>query len=278
MQEYEAVAQNAPVIVHLYKKGAVKFPTASDIALSERPGKQRSLLLINWKPSTSLTWRQIADGGADAAIATVASGLKAYDHRLFVTVWHEPENDVKGVGSGYTPADYVAMYRHVVLALRAAGVTNAVYVMNYMGFQNWAGMVDSLYPGDDVVDWIAYDPYGEAGATDYAQLLDRTTKAGWPGFYTWATTKAPGKPIMLAEWGFSLNSQPNAPAALDGGVEILRDHFPMLKAVVYWNNYFAGGFQVRLDQPSDLGRAYGAAYQRFANDPYFNSTSTAAAD
>jgi hypothetical protein len=34
---------------------------------------------------------------------------------------------------------------------------------------------------------------------------------------------------------------------------------------------------VRLDQPTDLGRAYGAAYRRFANDPYFNATSTAAA-
>ncbi len=48
--------------------------------------------------------------------------------------------------------------------------------------------------------------------------------------------------------------------------------FPQL-----FNPALNAGFEVRLDQASDLGRAYGAAYQRMANNPYFNLTSTAAA-
>jgi len=45
---------------------------------------------------------------------------------------------------------------------------------------------------------------------------------------------------------------------------------------VYWHD-FAGNFSVRIDQNTELGRAYGAAYRRLANNTYFNSTSTASA-
>jgi beta-mannanase len=195
--------------------------------------------------------------------------VKKYPHKIFMTIEHEPEPDVGGTGK--SAADYVAMYRYIVLKMRSLGVTNVVWVMNYMGYKSWTSVFDSIYPGDDVVDWIAYDPYGFKEHTDFGVFLD-TPKAGWTGFYTWATKKAPGKPIMLGEWGWDLARQPNAPAILDGAVPILQSRFPMLKALVYWNDD-AGGFSVRLDQPTTLGRSYGQAYTRFANQSYFNQTS-----
>jgi len=81
---------------------------------------------------------------------------------------------------------------------------------------------------------------------------------------------------MLGEWGFDLARQPAAPAILDGATTIIQNQFPMLKALIYWNDD-AGGFSVRLDQNTTLGKAYGAAYKRMANQSYFNQTSTAAA-
>ena len=270
--EYEAVAQNTPDILHFYKTGAQRFPTSTEISMAERPGLQRSILHYNWKPSGSLSWRQIADGGADAAIDTVAAGLKAYSHKVFFAVYHEPEDSlVTTAGSGYTAADYVAMYRRVVTRLRSAGVTNAVFVMNYMGFYGWAGSIDALWPGNDVVDWIAFDPYGFAVHDDLGDTFNQPW-GSFPGFYAWATAKAPGKPIMAAEWGLDLSKQPTAPQILDNGVPILSTAFPMLKALVYWHD-FAGNFSVRIDQNTELGRAYGAAYRRLANNTYFNSTS-----
>jgi hypothetical protein len=268
--EYEAVAQHTPAILHYYKRGAMTFPRADEIAAAERPGQPRSNLFYNWKPSTTLTWAQVAGGGADAAIDQVAAGLKAYPHPVFLTIFHEPENDEKAVGSGMTAVDYVAMYRHVVEHLRTSGVTNAVFVMNYMGFSRWASRVDAFYPGNDVVDWIAYDPYGFAAETSIAKLLNSPSGA-WPGFYDWATTKAPGKPLMLAEWGFDVPSQPNAAAILDAAVPVLQAQFPQIKAFVYWND-FVPGFQVRIDQQSAEGVAYGQAYARFAADPYFDTS------
>jgi len=270
--EYEAVAQNTPDIIHFYKRNAATFPTSDEIAQSQRTGKQRSLLFYNWKPSATLTWREIANGGADAALTTVANGIKQYPHKLFLTIWHEPEDD-GGTGSGMTPADYVAMYRHLVQGMRDRGVTNVVFVMNYMGFANWSNVVDAYYPGNDVVDWIAYDPYGGSNATDMSKVLNNGKTSTWPGFYAWAVAKAPGKPIMLAEWGIDLATQPAAPTIIDGATSIVQSQFPMLKALVYWNDD-AGNFKVRLDQSGTLGYAYGQAYQRMANQPYFAQTST----
>src|SRR5690606_33952754 len=125
LTEYEAVAQNPPDILHFYRSGGGAFPTATYKSIAQRPGQPRSLMLINWKPSTSHTWREIANGAADANIESAAVGMKAYPHKFFLTIWHEPENDL---GPGRQPADYVAMHRHVVDKLRSLGVTNVVYV------------------------------------------------------------------------------------------------------------------------------------------------------
>jgi hypothetical protein len=268
--EYEAVAQNEPDIVHVYKTGGGAFPSRGDREVSERPGHQRSILLINWKPSTSVSWSQIANGAADANIESAAEGMKRYPYKFFLNIWHEPENEIGA--SGKTTADYVAMYRYVVQKLRSLGVNNVVYVWNMMGSTNHHAMYDALYPGHDVVDWIAYDPYGQERVNTMSFLVNRPNpNLNWPGFYTWATNKAPGKPIMLAEWGFNLRVNDYGPAALLTGAAEMRDGFPMLKAFVYWNNN--RDFTPRLGQDP----AYDASYRVFANDPYFNSTSTAVA-
>lgn len=276
LDEYEAVAGQHTDIQHFYKRGDDLFPTAEEIALSERPGLARSLLFYNWKPSTQLTWREVADGAADATIATVAASLKTYPHHFFLTVYHEPENDEGPAGSGMTAMDYVDMYRHVVGRLRELGVDHAVFVMNYMGFGRWSAAVDRFWPGDDVVDWIGYDPYGFAEHSTLEELLDDPDdETDWPGFYTWATTRSPGTPIMVAEWGVDLANQTEAADVLESAAQVLEDEFPMIKAMVYWNDSREGGFEVRIDQPGEAGAAYGEAYAEFAADPYFDLTSTA---
>ena len=277
LDEYESIVGDTPDILHFYQRGAKAFPTAEQIAMSERPGHQRSLLHFSWKPSVDLTWAEIAAGDADDAIDTVGASLQAYPHRLFLSIHHEPENDVVAEpGSGMTADDYVAMYRHVVGRLRDDGVDNAVYVMTYIGFAKWADLVDELYPGDDVVDWIAYDPYGFSKQTTFGLLLDSPGPSGWNGFYDWATAKAPGKPLMLAEWGFDLQAQPRAATILDGAVDTLRDEFPMIKALSYWNDR---GDRVdgRLSLTDGVRRDFATAFTRMANDRYFAATSTAAA-
>ena len=271
LAEYEAVAQNTPDILHFYKTGAQKFPTSEEVAMSERSGRQRSLLLYNWKPSKSVTWRQIADGRVDGDIAFVASNLKKYPRKLFLTIYHEPEDNVKpAAGSGMTPKDYADMYRHVVDVLRANGVDNVVYVWNVMGYEGWEKYLDGLYPGNGYVDWIGYDPYAQRNThKNLEDLVNRPRPdLGWPGFYKWADAKAPGKPMMWAEWGVDLKSNSNPASVLAGDAAATLNKYPSLKALVFWND-IDNNWNVRIDDHAGLG----AAFRKLAAQPIFNQAS-----
>lgn len=235
-------------IVHYYMSGrALKFPTTSMLERANEPGKER-LLMINWKPD--LTWRAVADGEADVYLVELAQHIQTYyPDPFFLSLHAEPERAVDQTkGSGMTAKDYVAFYRHTVDVLRANGADQVVLMMNYVGIPKWGvtPWFEKLYPGGAYVDWIAEDPFAfgdEPGIwlSDFAGMVDRQDpELDWPGFYTWATTEHPGKPIMLAEWGVSEEAKyPDyKPDFFSHTLEQLKD-FPAIKGLVYWDH--AGG-------------------------------------
>lgn len=257
-------------IVHVYHRGKDLFPTPDERRLA-----RTRLLLINWKPSVRDTWAEIADGAIDGRIDRLADRIKkTLRARFFLTVHHEPENDVRsGQGSGMTADDYAAMYRHVVLRLRERGVRNAVTVMTYMGAPNWATKpwFERLYPGDDVVDWIGLDPYADRRVNDFANLVDKTRQdhADWPGFYRWTQTRFPGKPIMVAEWGaFERHDEPAFKVAFFNSVRRQIRGYPQIKALVYFDSPRAPRGDTRFDSTVPAGRAF----TELARAPYFSST------
>ncbi|WP_214415923.1 glycoside hydrolase family 26 protein [Sphaerisporangium fuscum] len=257
-------------IVHVYHRGGEAFPTPQEAHLA-----RRRLLLINWKPSVRDTWAEIADGAIDDRIDRVAETIRHRLHeRFFLTIHHEPENDVRPQpGSGMTADDYAAMYRHVVFRLRRHGVRNAVMVMTYMGAPNWATKpwFERLYPGDDVVDWIGLDPYADRRVDDFAGLVDKTRDdhASWPGFYRWTQTRFPGKPIMLAEWGaFERPGDPGFKETFFNSVRRQIRGYPQIKALVYFDSPSAPRGDTRFDSSETAARAF----SQLARDPYFSST------
>ena len=244
---FETVLGQPVQIAHYYNSSPKLFPTPDMIARAREPGKKR-ILLLNWKPEMGRTWAQVAAGDpeVDAAIDAEADYLKStFPERFFLTIHHEPEEEIEPkAGSGFTAKDFKAMYRHVALRLKDRGVTNAVFVMNYMGTPRWGSQpwFEDLYPGDDVVDWIAEDPYifGNSSIwwTDFASAVDRKdtyTNPKWPGFYTWATKRHPGKPIMLAEWGVDRKLGTAARNEVFGTMASQLATYPQVKALVYWN-------------------------------------------
>jgi beta-mannanase len=157
------------------------------------------------------------------------------------------------------------MYRHVVLRLKADGVTNAIWTMDYMGYSKWCeqSWFSQLYPGDDVVDWIAYDPYSTASGT-FGTMADGKDGTKWAGFYKWATTVHPTKPLMLAEWGVTETSDANAKANFFKNMPSLEKSYPAIKALVYWNS---GGYPTRIDStPQSL-----AAFKALVQNPMYNT-------
>jgi hypothetical protein len=257
-------------IVHVYHRGGQLFPTRQERALA-----RHHILLINWKPSIRVPWAAVAAGALDRRIDRLAAHIRRTFHKkFFLTIHHEPENDVvERRGSGRTAADYAAMYRRVVRRLRSHGVTNAVTVMTYMGAPNWATKpwFKGLYPGDGVVDWLGIDPYADRRVRDFAGLVDKTRAdhPSWPGFYRWIQAHYPAKPIMLAEWGvFERPGDPGYKARVFASASRQIRHYPQIKALVYFDSPRAP----RGDTSFDATPAARRAFTALAHNPYFRAT------
>lgn len=242
LDEFEAFTGVTPAIQHLYRNGnSTFFPTAHRNLLV-RAGKPRSMMLYNWKVNED--WSEVAAGLHDDLILAKAAEMRAYPYKFFLTIAHEPENDTFTSTNGKSYQSYRDMWNHVIPLLRGAGrVTNAVTVINFMGFAGHRNKYDEFWPGPENIDWIAWDPYAHSGDTTIASFLNDTSATSgytgsnppWRGFYTWATLKAPGKPLMLGEWGFG-GDVANATDMLNSFANLLESTYPAIKAVVFWNS------------------------------------------
>jgi hypothetical protein len=268
LRDFEEKTGRPQAIFHAYHRGWDLFPTAEEANIA-RDDAQPRLLFINWKP-VGASWARIAAGDQviDAYLDRLAAHISAtFPERFFFTVHHEPEDDVRPEpDSGYTAADYAAMFRHVVQRLRSAGVTNIVTTMTYMSYVKWntKPWFTDLYPGDDVVDWVAWDAYAYSrpgyGFGDFAELMNRrSAKApAWPGFYNWAAATFPDKPLMVAEWGvwYSADNRDHQPAFFASVAEQI-SQFPRLKAMVYFDTPAnRQGYDSRVDVTPEALVAY----------------------
>ncbi|MDQ6875239.1 MAG: hypothetical protein M3042_09300 [Actinomycetota bacterium] len=239
-----------------------------------------TLGFINWRPAA--VWSDAAGGNAtvNAQIDQVADSFNAVaPHKVFFTLFHEPENDVSagncttnaaGAIAG-SPADYRAMWRNVRSRFDAKGVTNVVWVMDYMNYPAWDCLVGELYPGNDLVDWVMFNAYGTgsqtwAGKINHFQDLLTSTNSPATDFLS--------KPWGIVEWNAnastmtpaqSLAYYDQAKAALDTTA------FPRLRAYLVFDNVGPEGNENRVAY--DAGGIYDAAkqdhYTAFAQDPAF---------
>lgn len=208
-------------------------------------------------------WAPIAAGQYDeSVIGPVAREIKAWGKPIFIDFDHEADGR-KRMGQG-TAADYVSAYRHIRHVFDRVGVTNAVWVWVSTGWKGNADRIKAMYPGDDYVDWVGWDPYNYYRCMDIDWRTPAVTIGRW---YHWLEHNGFGtKPYMLAEYG-SL-ADPNRPGSkaewyrnLPGG---LRD-YPRIKAVVQFNSNKRCDFRIHTNDA--VLSAFGAA----AKDPYINA-------
>jgi hypothetical protein len=271
---YEAGTNTRLAIVHDYRRpGQVMSPP--DVAIATRPN---TYLQMNWKPAFKWADADGSNATVNANIDAMARSVKAIaPKKLFIAVFHEPENDVSGGASGCTyykgsagtPADYRAMWRNVRARFDALGVTNVVWVMNYMGYPGWDCMVDDLWPGNDLVDWIFFESYSnEKGsfvqqtAATYNLLTSNSN----------ATHDYLSKPWGIGEFGSYAASSDVEHAYYDGIKQALdANTFPKIKLLsVYDSLGTLGDNRVRYNYSSGLDLTELQHYLALAKDARAN--------
>lgn len=174
--------------------------------------RSNTYLQLGWKPTNGV-WQSANGSNAtvNSDIDKMANSIKAIaPKKVFLNIWHEPENDVtpgtagtctatSSKGTKGSPADYVAMWQNVRNRFNALGVTNVVWNMNYMGYTYYSCLVPQLWPGNSLIDWVTFDPYA-GGAESFAQSL--------AAFYSYLETSSDAthaytsKPWGLSEHGY----------------------------------------------------------------------------
>jgi hypothetical protein len=163
---FNAQSGSTLAVGHDYR-GPGQTLSNGDVKLAQTPG---ALLLVNWKPT--YTWSTAGGGNAtvNAQIDEMAASVKALGStKIIMTIFHEPERSVSGgasgcpssiyIGSSGTPAQYRAMWSNVESRFTADGVKNVVWAIDFVGYETWNCMIDDMWPGNDLVDWVLYDPY-----------------------------------------------------------------------------------------------------------------------
>jgi hypothetical protein len=242
------------------------------------------------------SYLQVINGELDTYFIWLASQLKQINRPFTFDLNHEPENQANGVGRPETFSDatwysnranttvayrqnvlkeYADANRHVALLFRSEGVSKCLFMncfasvgSNGTDYNSW--VYPALWPGDDVIDVCAWDPYDTGGnKTPYNtfalgyNLLKNGLLDSSP-FY--AGTGAKNKPFYLAEYGtntiagstaYSTDWLSKVPAALQ--------QFPQIKGVTYWSAGFSSstGYVIHT-----AGSEERAAFVAASQNPY----------
>lgn len=247
-------------------------------------GRANTHLLINWKPTND--WK--AAGGSNstvnASIDQMAREIKSLgSKKVLFTVFHEPENDVSGGASGCTsykgnlgtPAEYRAMWSNVRKRFDAQGVGNVVWVMNYMGFSQWDCMVDDLWPGNELVDWVLYDPYGNS-KSNFDNAIGR--------FYNYLKNNSNSKQNFNSKpWGlgeYAIHGATDAQEKKfyeDAKASLEANRYPNLKLYTMFDSIGnLGDHRISYNAAGQYAPSSAEAYKRFINSDVFTRTSTSA--
>lgn len=172
--------------------------------------RANTYLFTNWKPAAQWASAAGSNSTVNTAIDNMADSIKSVaPKKIFFTLNHEPENDVSSGGSGCnvsyagsagTPSDYKAMWSNVRKRFDARGATNVVWVMDYMNYYKWDCLVDDLYPGNGLVDWVMFNAYGY-GTGGFSKAPDNIKRfVDLLGSYQSTSLDFKSKPWGVVEW------------------------------------------------------------------------------
>ncbi|HEV2791347.1 MAG TPA: glycosyl hydrolase [Solirubrobacterales bacterium] len=209
----------------------------------------------------------VISGRYDEYIREFATEAKEWGNPFFLRFNWEMNGNwfpwSEGV-NGNTTGQYVAAWRHVHDIFAAVGVTNVSWV--WCPFIDPAGSLQDvapLYPGDAYVDWTGLDGYNWG--------TNPTSPRGWKSFDQLfrssydqiAEAIAPGKPMMLGEFGSSEHGGSKADWIRDALARIPAE-YPQVRAALWFDK-----FDDNMDWPIETSTSATAAFGEGIRNPVY---------
>jgi beta-mannanase len=262
LETYASMVGRMPAIVNA--GGAASLSASFDPNLGNYLLSKGAAFMWTMMPSTSDA--SVTAGNYDSYFLTFAQAVKAWGHPLYLRFAHEANGNwypygTEGSPSGDSPADYVAMWKHVHDIFTSAGATNVrwIWCMNVTG----SGMTPyaSLYPGDNYVDWVSLDGYNWGSNPGYA----------WQSFYDVFNTSyqqitaLTSKPLMITETASAEQGGSKASWITQGLLTTLPQSFPRIKAVMWFD------WSMQCDWLVDSSASSLAAFQSVVASPEYQA-------
>ena len=188
--------------------------------------------------------QKIIAGEFDADLRAWARDAKAFGSPILIEWGTEPNgqwfswNGKWNGGAGEGPKRYIAAYHHIVDLMRAEHADNLTWVWHVNWYDEPEGkwnVFENYFPGADFCDWVALSAYGpltprtDEGIETFRFKIDEA--------YPRLTKIAPGKPVIVAEFGCDLhnrhvNAVSWARSALD---DLFSSRWPAIVGFCWWN-------------------------------------------
>jgi len=185
----------------------------------------------------------ISAGRFDADLRRWARQARDFGSPILIDWGLEPNGqwfawNGKWNGHSAGPPLFVATYRHIVDLMRAEGARNLQWVWHV----NWDddpdhqwNRLENYFPGADYCDWMAVSAYGPLTMHDWDEPA--SFRHEMDSVYPRLTKRAPGKPILISEFGCNIRAHHVraahwARAALQ---DLFGGRWPAIIGFCWWN-------------------------------------------
>jgi hypothetical protein len=272
---YEQALGQPLSIVHWYVQwGGVK--SAFSRADLDAVAAHGALPLISWEPWAGTgpdpRWSlraAILSGAYDDYIAQWARGLADFGRPVLLRFAHEMHDHpgypwAVGV-NGNTAADYVAAWRHVRAIFAEYPTSNVQWVWNPNTLGDappdaYGPVYQSLYPGDDAVDWLGLDIFNTGPDLDWGAPRWRGLGEILSAPYA-AITVVSQKPLLLPEVG-SAESGGSKADWISHAVSVDLGAFPRVRGLVWFDVDKRGEADWRLQSSPEALAAWLTAFSK----------------
>jgi hypothetical protein len=237
-------------VVQVYHQWGDDFPSQADLDFV----RQGKTLLLSWSGTDT---RVITSGRLDAQIRQQAEQVKAIGAPILLR-WRWEMNRPNLQGSIWSPADFVAAWKHIRAIFTEVGATNAGWVWCPLATDFLATSGPAYYPGDDQVDWLCTDVYP---GPDYLSFQDVSSE-----FLRWAAGRP--KPVLIGEYGAEDKASGQREQWLTKAAAFVKAH-PQIKGLVYFDARHTDNGRER-DFTLVPGTGPMQTFEQMAADPYFD--------